>query len=66
LVPVAEQNADDSKYPTTKSRDVGKARVVGHDIGLMVAYAYAAQFPAETEKLVVMDAFLPVLSCSPS
>ncbi len=33
--------------------------MVGHDIGLMVAYAYAAQFPAETEKLVVMDAFLP-------
>ena len=38
---------------------VEKARVVGHDIGLMIAYAYAAQFPAETEKLVVMDAFLP-------
>ena len=38
---------------------VEKARVVGHDIGLMVAYAYAAMFPAETEKLVVMDAFLP-------
>jgi pimeloyl-ACP methyl ester carboxylesterase len=38
---------------------VEKARVVGHDIGLMVAYAYAAQFPAQTEKLVVMDAFLP-------
>ena len=38
---------------------VEKARVVGHDIGLMVAYAYAAEFPAETEKLVVMDAFLP-------
>ncbi len=38
---------------------VEKARVVGHDIGLMVAYAYAAQFPAETEKLVVLDAFLP-------
>src|SRR5438309_10208099 len=29
------------------------------DIGLMVAYAYAAQFPNETEKLAVMDAFLP-------
>jgi pimeloyl-ACP methyl ester carboxylesterase len=41
---------------------VEKARVVGHDIGLMVAYAYAAQFPAETEKLVVMDAFLPGVS----
>ena len=25
------------------------------DIGLMVAYAYAAQFPSEVEKLVVMD-----------
>jgi pimeloyl-ACP methyl ester carboxylesterase len=33
--------------------------VVGHDIGLMVAYAYAAQFPQETERLVLMDAFLP-------
>jgi pimeloyl-ACP methyl ester carboxylesterase len=42
-----------------KSLGVAKARVVGHDIGLMVAYAYAAQFPAETEKLVLMDAFLP-------
>jgi pimeloyl-ACP methyl ester carboxylesterase len=41
------------------SLGVEKARVVGHDIGLMVAYAYATQFPAETEKLVVMDAFLP-------
>jgi pimeloyl-ACP methyl ester carboxylesterase len=38
---------------------IEKARIVGHDIGLMVAYAYAAQFPAETEKLVLMDAFLP-------
>jgi pimeloyl-ACP methyl ester carboxylesterase len=41
------------------SLGIGKARVVGHDIGLMVAYAYAAQFPQDVEKLVVMDAFLP-------
>jgi pimeloyl-ACP methyl ester carboxylesterase len=41
------------------SLGVKKAEVVGHDIGLMVAYAYAAQFPQETQKLVVMDAFLP-------
>jgi pimeloyl-ACP methyl ester carboxylesterase len=46
-------------HALAKSLGVEKARVVGHDIGLMVAYAYAAQFPAETEKLVVMDAFLP-------
>jgi uncharacterized RmlC-like cupin family protein len=38
---------------------IKKAAVVGHDIGLMVAYAYAAQFPAETDRLVLMDAFLP-------
>src|SRR5580698_6455733 len=42
-----------------KSLGISKARVVGHDIGLMVAYAYAAQFPSDVEKLVVMDAFLP-------
>jgi pimeloyl-ACP methyl ester carboxylesterase len=46
-------------HALAKSLGVDKARVVGHDIGLMVAYAYAAQFPAEVEKLVVMDAFLP-------
>lgn len=34
-------------------------QVVGHDIGLMVAYAYAAQYPAEVSKVVLMDAFLP-------
>jgi pimeloyl-ACP methyl ester carboxylesterase len=46
-------------HALAKSLGVNKARVVGHDIGLMVAYAYAAQFPNEVEKLVVMDAFLP-------
>jgi pimeloyl-ACP methyl ester carboxylesterase/quercetin dioxygenase-like cupin family protein len=42
-----------------KSLGIAKTDVVGHDIGLMVAYAYAAQFPSEVEKLVLMDAFLP-------
>ena len=46
-------------HALTKSLGIERARVVGHDIGLMVAYAHAAQFPKETEKLVVMDAFLP-------
>lgn len=49
-------------HALARSLGVQRARVVGHDIGLMVAYAYAAQFPAETEKLVVMDAFLPGLA----
>ncbi|MBT2560641.1 alpha/beta hydrolase [Pedobacter sp. ISL-68] len=33
--------------------------LAGHDIGLMVAYAYAAQFPDEVKKLALMDALLP-------
>ena len=46
-------------HALARSLKIDKARVVGHDIGLMVAYVYAAQFPNETEKLAVMDAFLP-------
>ncbi len=46
-------------HALARSLGAQNAEVVGHDIGLMVAYAYAAQFPAETTKLVVMDAFLP-------
>src|SRR5881275_2740325 len=46
-------------HELARSLKIEKARMVGHDIGLMVAYAYAAQFPNETEKLAVMDAFLP-------
>jgi pimeloyl-ACP methyl ester carboxylesterase len=41
------------------SLGIEKATIVGHDIGLMVAYAYAAQFPERTERVVLMDAFLP-------
>jgi pimeloyl-ACP methyl ester carboxylesterase len=33
--------------------------IVGHDIGLMVAYAYAAQYPSEVKRIALMDAFLP-------
>lgn len=33
--------------------------LAGHDIGLMVAYAYAAQYPNEVKKLALMDALLP-------
>jgi pimeloyl-ACP methyl ester carboxylesterase len=46
-------------HDLVRALGVEKAEVVGHDIGLMVAYAYAAQFPDETVKLAVMDAFLP-------
>jgi len=53
------KNAAVRMHALVKQLGVGKAVVVGHDIGLMVAYAYAAQFPTDVEKLVLMDAFLP-------
>ncbi|HXA67522.1 MAG TPA: alpha/beta hydrolase [Bryobacteraceae bacterium] len=34
-------------------------QIVGHDIGLMVAYAYAAQYSSEVDRIALMDAFLP-------
>jgi pimeloyl-ACP methyl ester carboxylesterase len=36
-----------------------KTAVVAHDIGNMVAYAYAAIYPDKVERLVVMDAPIP-------
>ncbi len=36
-----------------------RTSVVSHDIGIMVAYAYAARFPETVERLVVMDAPIP-------
>lgn len=39
--------------------NINKAHIVGHDIGLMVAYAFAAKYPDSTQTLTVMDAFLP-------
>lgn len=38
---------------------IERADVVGHDIGTMVAYAYAARYPQLTTRLVVMDAPVP-------
>jgi pimeloyl-ACP methyl ester carboxylesterase len=38
---------------------IERADVVGHDIGTMVAYAYAARYRDRTGKLVVMDAPVP-------
>ncbi len=38
---------------------VSKADVVGHDIGNMVAYAFAREYPDRTTRLVMMDAPVP-------
>jgi pimeloyl-ACP methyl ester carboxylesterase len=46
-------------HALVKSLKYDHIRLVGHDIGLMVAYAYAAQYPGEVDRVVLMEAFLP-------
>jgi len=43
-------------HALVKSLHYDRIRLVGHDIGLMVAYAYAAQYPAEVDRIVLMEA----------
>ena len=51
------QAADIRAVVTALGHD--RTSVVSHDIGIMVAYAYAARYPDKVERLVVMDAPLP-------
>ena len=46
-------------HALARSLGIEKAGVAGHDIGLMVAYAYAAQYPAEVDRIALLDAFIP-------
>jgi pimeloyl-ACP methyl ester carboxylesterase len=46
-------------HALARSLGIQRAGVAGHDIGLMVAYAYAAQYPSEVTRLALMDAFIP-------
>ncbi|NCD72114.1 alpha/beta fold hydrolase [Mucilaginibacter agri] len=36
-----------------------KVDIAGHDIGLMVVYAYAAQYQSEVNKVALLDALIP-------
>lgn len=66
---LGESNKRDSAYDkktmATHIHDLVKQlgfqniNLAGHDIGLMVAYAYAAQFGGEVKRLALMDAVLP-------
>jgi pimeloyl-ACP methyl ester carboxylesterase len=46
-------------HALAKSLGIDKAGITGHDIGLMVAYAYAAQYPTEVDRVALLDAFIP-------
>src|SRR6266436_1001974 len=46
-------------HELVKSLGYERIDLVGHDIGLMVAYAYAAQYPQEVAKLALLEAPIP-------
>ena len=41
--------------------NLGPINLVSHDVGMMVGYAYAAAYPTEVRRLVLMEAALPGL-----
>ena len=49
----------DDIHQLVRQLGFGRIRLVGHDIGLMVAYAYAAAHPQEVHRLVLLDAPIP-------
>ncbi len=46
-------------HELVKSLGYERLDLVGHDIGLMVAYSYAAQYPQEVAKLALLEAPIP-------
>jgi pimeloyl-ACP methyl ester carboxylesterase len=39
--------------------NIKQVDVVGHDMGLIIAYAYGALYPGETKRIILMDGFIP-------
>jgi pimeloyl-ACP methyl ester carboxylesterase len=46
-------------HELVKQLGYNSIHLAGHDIGLMVAYAYAAQYSSEVKKVALLDALLP-------
>ena len=49
----------DDIHAAVAGAGIGPVHLVGHDIGLMVGYAYASAFPGDVASLAIMDAPLP-------
>jgi len=46
-------------HELVKALKMKRVDIVGHDMGLIVAYAYGALYPNETKHMVLMDGFIP-------
>ena len=56
-----KQTVAEDIYQLVAHLRLGSINLVGHDVGMMVAYAYAAAHPSEVRRLVLMEAALPGL-----
>ena len=56
-----KQTVAENIYQLVRQLELGSINLVGHDVGMMVAYEYAAAHPNEVQKLVLMEAALPGL-----
>jgi pimeloyl-ACP methyl ester carboxylesterase len=54
-----KKNMASDMHELMKKLGFQHVNLAGHDIGLMVAYAYAAQFPADVKKVALLDALIP-------
>ncbi|MFJ9033263.1 alpha/beta fold hydrolase [Streptomyces sp. NPDC102274] len=53
------QMADDVHQLLKQLKLNNGVQIVGHDVGLWVSYAYAAQWPSEVRRMAVMEAPIP-------
>jgi len=56
-----KQTVAEDVHQFVQKLELGPINLVSHDVGMMVGYAYAAAYPAEVRRLVLMEAALPGL-----
>ncbi len=55
----AKTNVADDIWQLIRQLGIGEINLVGRDIGMMVAYAYAAAHPDEVRRLVLCESLIP-------
>ena len=59
--PELHPSAHSRLIETLQQLGLGPIHLIGHDVSMMVGYAYASAFPREVKRLVLMEAGLPAL-----
>ena len=56
-----KKNVAKDVFGLIKYLNLGSVNLVSHDVGMMVGYAFAANYPEQVKRLVLMEAALPGL-----